>query len=338
MSLTLSIRDIKELLQGKDDAWLFQEARRIKESVFGKDVYFRGVVEFSNYCADNCFYCGLRAGNRNQVRYRLTKEEIVEAAEVGYALGLKTIVLQSGNDYFYKKDDIAFIIREILSRIDAVITLSLGERGFDEVKEWREAGAERYLLKVETFNEELYRKYRPGRNLEERIRLLIYMRELGYEVGSGIIVGLPGQTLEDIAEDLYKLSEMELEMIAVGPFIPHPETPLGSERPGDPVLSLRCIAILRILNPWANIPSTSALASFGMDYRARGIEAGANVIMPSITPSRVRLLYKIYPGKNEGCKCVIEEIDFLKKLVEDTGSKVSDSKGYSPRRFYAEGS
>jgi biotin synthase len=338
MSVNLSTREIEELLEGSDDRWLFEEARRVKAAVFGKDVYFRGVVEFSNYCAEDCYYCGLRAGNRNLYRYRLTKEEILETAEMGYLCGLKTIVLQSGDDHFYKKDDITFIIREILSRMDVVITLSLGERSLEEIKEWRKAGAERYLLKIETFNKALYEKYRPGRKLEERIRLLEYMKGVGYETGSGIIVGLPGQTVKDIAADLHRLSELELEMIAVGPFIPHPETPLGLESPGNPLLSLRCIAVLRILNPLANIPSTSALASFGMDFRAKGLEAGANVVMPSITPSKVRLFYKIYPGKNEGCMCVIEEMDYLKKMVENAGHRVSDSKGYSPRRFYAKGS
>jgi len=353
--MNLSLKEIEELLLGKDDQWLFSEAGRIRDEVFGKSVFLRGVIEFSNYCHDNCLYCGLRWENRKLTRYRIPFDRIIETAEVGYLEGLRTIVLQSGNDYFYKSHEVSKLIREILSRIDVAITLSLGERRFEELAEWREAGAERYLIKVETFDSEIYEKYRPGRSLDERLTMIKWLKELGYEAGSGIIVGLPGYTIEKLAKDLVKLTELELEMIAVGPFIPHPDTPLGSYPHGSALLTVRCIAILRILNPYANIPSTSALASIAdysdfpeflkeqmdlkfLDWRAAGLIAGANVLMPSITPSNVRVLYNIYPGKNVKCHCSIEEVNYLRNLVEGVRLKVEISKGYSPRRFYAKGS
>lgn len=353
--MSLSLKEVKELLSGKDDKWLFSEAGRIKERVFGKSVFMRGVIEFSNYCHDNCLYCGLRCENRKLERYRIPFEKILQVTEIGYFEGLRTIVLQSGNDYFYKKNKISKLIREILSRVDVVVTLSLGERSYEDLAEWREAGAERYLIKVETFDPELYRKYRPGRSLEERIKMIYWLKELGYEAGSGIIVGLPGQSIESLAMDLMRLTELELEMIAVGPFIPHPNTPLGNYPAGSPLITLRCIAILRILNPYANIPSTSALASINdysefseslkdllgltfLDWRAAGLLVGANVLMPSITPSDVRVLYNIYPGKNVRCACTIEEVNYLRQIVESCNLMVEISKGYSPRRFYAKGS
>ncbi|MDI6850506.1 MAG: [FeFe] hydrogenase H-cluster radical SAM maturase HydE [bacterium] len=353
--MSLSLKEIKELLSGKDDRWLFSEAGRIREEVFGKSVFMRGVIEFSNYCRDNCFYCGLRCENRKLKRYRIPLEKVLQLAEIGYLEGLRTIVLQSGNDYFYKKNEISKLISEILSHVNVVITLSLGERSYEELAEWRKAGAERYLIKVETFSPELYKRYRPERILEERIKMIYWLKELGYEAGSGIIVGLPGQSIEGLAMDLMRLTELELDMIAVGPFIPHPDTPLGNYPAGSPLITLRCIAILRILNPYANIPSTSALASINdysefsetlkdllgltfLDWRAAGLVAGANVLMPSITPTDVRALYNIYPGKNIKCACTIEEVNYLRELVESCNLKVEISKGYSPRRFYAKGS
>jgi len=332
---TMNLKEIKEFLKGEDDKTLFDEANKIRLQVFGKDVYIRGIIEFSNMCREDCLYCGLRKSNRVLKRYRLTMEEILEGADLAEINNIKTIVLQSGDDLSYSKDFIGKLIEEIKKRFDVVITLSLGERTYEEYAYWRKKGAERYLLKIETFDEKLYEKMRPGKRLEERLQRVEWLKELDYEVGSGIIVGLPGQDLDSLANDLKRLTELELDMIATGPFIPHPETPLRDYPHGDVNLSLRVIALLRIMNPYSNIPATSALASLRSDAREKGLKAGANVIMPSLTPKRVRLLYNIYPGKNESGQCVIDEINYIKGIIEKAGYIPSDSKGYSPRRLYA---
>jgi len=332
---TMNLKEIKEFLRGEDDKTLFDEANKIRLQVFGKDVYIRGIIEFSNMCREDCLYCGLRKSNRVLKRYRLTMEEILEGADLAEINNIKTIVLQSGDDLSYSKDFIGKLIEEIKKRFDVVITLSLGERTYEEYAYWRKKGAERYLLKIETFDEKLYEKMRPGKRLEERLQRVEWLKELDYEVGSGIIVGLPGQDLDSLANDLKRLTELELDMIATGPFIPHPETPLRDYPHGDVNLSLRVIALLRIMNPYSNIPATSALASLRSDAREKGLKAGANVIMPSLTPKRVRLLYNIYPGKNESGQCVIDEINYIKGIIEKAGYIPSDSKGYSPRRLYA---
>jgi len=332
---TMNLKEIKEFLKGEDDKTLFDEANKIRLQVFGKDVYIRGIIEFSNMCREDCLYCGLRKSNRVLKRYRLTMEEILEGADLAEINNIKTIVLQSGDDLSYSKDFIGKLIEEIKKRFDVVITLSLGERTYEEYAYWRKKGAERYLLKIETFDEKLYEKMRPGKRLEERLQRVEWLKELDYEVGSGIIVGLPGQDLDSLANDLKRLTELELDMIATGPFIPHPETPLRDYPHGDVNLSLRVIALLRIMNPYSNIPATSVLASLRSDAREKGLKAGANVIMPSLTPKRVRLLYNIYPGKNESGQCVIDEINYIKGIIEKAGYIPSDSKGYSPRRLYA---
>ena len=331
----MNLKEIKEFLSGKDDNTLFHEADKVRLQIFGKDVYIRGIIEFSNMCREDCLYCGLRKSNRKLKRYQLTMEEILEGVELAGMNNIKTIILQSGDDLSYNKELIGKLIEEIKKRLDVVITLSLGERTYDEYAYWREKGAERYLLKIETFDEELYKKMRPGKKLEDRLQRLEWLKELDYEVGSGIIIGLPGQDLDSLTNDLRRLAELDLDMIATGPFIPHPETPLRDYPHGDVNLSIRVIALLRIMNPYSNIPATSALASLHSDAREKGLKAGANVIMPSLTPKRVRLLYNIYPGKNESCQCVIDEINYIKGIIEKAGYIPSDSKGYSPRRLYA---
>ena len=329
----LSQKEITDLLQGKDDKWLFEEASKIKGNIFGKDVYIRGVVEFSNFCKEDCFYCGLRRSNGCLVRYRLAPLDIMRCAEVADSLKIKTLVLQSGEDYFYSKEQIAGLIQRVKSRYDIAVTLSIGERRNDELKFSFDVGAERYLLKVETFDEKLYEQLRPGKRLSDRIGKVMYLKELGYETGSGIIVGLPGQTVDSISRDIIKLSELNLEMIACGPFIPHPETPLGGYPPGDPLTTIRVVAILRILNPSANIPSTSALSSFGEEWRRAGLKAGANVVMPSLTPEKVKDLYSIYPGKNSGYDEIFDAVEGIKRLIREAGFIPSESKGYSKRRL-----
>ncbi len=327
MNLKANKNEIVQLIKGEDDKEIFSSANRLKEKIFGKEIYIRGIVEFSNVCREKCLYCGLRAPNKKLKRYRLKKEEILEAVELVEKSETKTVVLQSGDDFYYKKEFISDLIKEIKKRFDLAITLSLGERKEDELKEWRDSGAERYLLKVETFNEKLYSHIRPGKSLSSRLRIIDTLFKLGYEVGSGIIVGLPQMTDEILGEDLLKLSEYNFHMLAVGPFIPNENTPFGKEKMGNPLKSLRAIAILRLLNPYSNIPSTSALGVIDRNLRIEGLKVGANVIMPSFTPKRVRVLYNIYPGKNETEDSVLEEIEEIKKQLLKNGLIPSKSKG-----------
>ncbi len=327
MNLKMNKNEIIDLIKGKDDEYIFSSANELKEKIFGKEIYIRGIVEFSNVCREKCLYCGLRAPNKKLKRYRLTRREILEAVELVEKSGTKTVVLQSGDDFYYKRKFISELIKEIKKRFDLAITLSLGERKEDELKEWKDSGAERYLLKVETFNEKLYSSIRPGKNLNSRLRIIDTLFNLGYEVGSGIIVGLPGMTDKILGEDLLKLSEYGFHMLAVGPFIPNENTPFGEEKMGDPLKSLRAIAILRLLNPYSNIPSTSALGVIDRNLRIEGLKVGANVIMPSFTPKRVRVLYNIYPGKNETEDSVLKEIEEIKRQLITNGLIPSKSKG-----------
>ncbi len=326
-SLKLNSKEILELIEGKNDNWLFREGEKLRETIFGKEVYIRGVVEFSNVCREKCLYCGLRSPNRKIKRYRLKEKEILEAVELINRSRIGTVVLQSGDDFFYTEEFIEKIIKEIKKRFDVAITLSLGERKENELKRWKDAGADRYLLKVETFNEKLYSFVRSGKSLKERLKLIELLFKLGYEVGSGIIVDLPQMSNEILSRDLIKLSEYGFHMIAAGPFIPNEFTPFGNEKKGSYKKSLRVISILRLLNPYSNIPSTSALGVINEGARIEGLKVGANVIMPSFTPKRVRVLYNIYPGKNESENSVLDEIMGIKRKLKESGFIPSEKKG-----------
>ncbi len=329
--------ELKQVLNGCCDEEFFKKAAEIRDEKFGKEIYLRGVVEFSNICKEQCLYCGLRASNKNIKRYRLTEKEILDTVDTIRKHEIGTVVLQSGNDPYYDTEFIAGIIKKIKAKHGdkLAITLSLGERGYDELKRWKEAGAERYLIKVETFDEKLYEKMRPGRKLKERIIMIEWLKKLGYEVGSGIIIGLPYSNWDILSNDINRLSTLDLHMIAAGPFIPHPETPLKDFKSGDVSEALRIISILRILNFYSNIPSTSAMAAIKKESRMEGLRVGANVIMPSFTPERVRKLYYIYPGKNQVYEDVEEDIETLKKNIIDAGFIPSKSVGSYAKRSFA---
>ncbi len=326
----MKLREIKEFLQGKYDKSLFAEGKRVREKLFGKEVYLRGIVEFSNICKEKCLYCGLRCQNSELKRYRLNFDEIIGSVELVKKSKMGTVVLQSGNDPYYTGEFIEKVIKKIRGKYgddSLAITLSLGERSDDELKRWKDAGANRYLLKVETFDQELYKRMRPGRELKERLKLIEVLMKLGYEVGSGLIIGLPGMTDEILASDILELSLLGLHMIASGPFIPHNKTPLYDYSCGDLKKSLRTISLLRILNPYSNIPSTSAMASLEKDARVQGLIVGANVIMPTVTPLKVRKLYNIYPGKNESDNSTLEDVQKIKQLISSAGFFPSEAIG-----------
>ena len=297
---------------------LYGEADRIRRKHVGDEVHLRGLVEISNICSRLCGYCGLRAPNRALGRYRMSGTEIVGAALQAEALGYGTVVLQAGEDSeALPANWIADLLCTIRSRTKLAITLSLGERSPSELALWREAGADRYLLRFETSDPELYRLIHPPRRGEasDRIALLRVLRKLGYEAGSGVMVGIPGQTYESLAGDLLLFRELDLEMIGIGPFLPYPATPLGSGRwrreipaseqaPNSEEMVYKMVALTRILRPDANIPSTTALATINTkNGRERGVMRGANVVMPNLTPVAYRKLYEIYPNK----ACIAEQ-------------------------------
>lgn len=326
----LSDIEIYDYLTGKNDQELFVLADRIRGDVFGKSVYLRGIIEFSNYCNQNCLYCGLRRGNREIHRYRLTMREILDCAEKIVQSGITTIVLQTGEDPYYTDRDIADIIAAIKSRYEIAVTLSLGERNYKAYKLWRDAGADRYLIRMETFDRGNYTKVRPGNFWEERWRCVKTLRELDYEIGSGIMTDMPGESVGSLMTAIHALTDMKLHMIGMGPFVAHSQTPFADEANGDIHLAFRTLALVRILNPMANMPSTSALDSIQPGARLRGLQIGANVIMPSFTPERVKELYNIYPGKNVQTDVSEDSLQSAINMIDKAGYKVSYSRGDSP--------
>lgn len=323
--------EIRTFLEGKNDSELFVRAAQEKERVFGKAVYIRAVIEFSNHCNKRCQYCGLRAPNKEIVRYRMDRETILGAAAVAADNNVGTIVLQSGDDFRYTTEDIGALVRDIRSRHDIAITLSVGDRGIDEYEYWRDCGADRCLVKLETTNAELYARYRLGEDFSARLNRVESLRRMGYEVGSGIIVGLPGMNVDTTLEDILYLSTLDLDMLAAGPFIPHPQTPLADESIGDIGLSHRVTALLRLLNPGTNIPATSALSALNPASQGEALQRGCNVIMPSMTPEEHRSDYTIYPGKNRNHATASASLTAARQTITDLGLEPSSSKGFSKR-------
>lgn len=276
---------------------LYQAANAVRAAHVGDAVHLRGLIEFSNICRKDCAYCGLRRDNRDIARYRLTPEAIIATAQEAEKLGYRSVVLQSGEDLWFTTERMAEIIRGIKATTDLAITLSAGERDFDTYRAWREAGADRYLLRIETTNAELFAALHPDDDLETRKACLYALRTLGYQLGSGVMVGLPGQTADMLARDVIWLHELGAEMIGVGPFIPHPATPLHDAQGGTVERTLRLVAVLRLVFPSAHLPATTAMGSLDPLGRERALEAGANVMMPNVTPTDFRADYEIYPGK-----------------------------------------
>ncbi|MCA6085818.1 [FeFe] hydrogenase H-cluster radical SAM maturase HydE [Candidatus Endomicrobiellum agilis] len=322
----LNKREILHLLDTKESDKLFSAADKVRKEHVGDKVHLRALIEFSNYCKQNCFYCGLRRDNSKITRYRLKPQEIISLAKNAANYGYKTIVLQSGEDLYYTIDKMSKIISEI-KKFDVAITLSIGEKTFEEYKAYRKAGADRYLLRIETTDEALYNKLDPGMSLQNRMICLDNIKKLGYEVGSGIIVGLPGQTLESIAKDIIYLKSIHVDMAGIGPFIYHPNTPI--EKPeGNPFeLSLKVMAILRLLMPDINIPATTAMETLNPNGRLIALQCGANVVMPNATQTEYRKHYEIYPGKicigdsPKHCRfCIDSKIKSINRTVaEDKG-------------------
>ncbi len=323
--------DIIYYLNGGNDDELYSIADRLRQDSFGREVFLRAIVEFSNVCNKKCNYCGLRAPNSSVNRYRMDVDSIVESAVHAAEAGARTIVLQSGDDFKYSYLQIEEIIVRVKESHDVALTLSLGDRSAKEYEHWFNCGADRCLLKLETTSPHVYDKIRCGEKFHSRLKLLRSLQKTGYEVGSGIIVGLPDYTVEQLADDLLFLSGLDLDMIAAGPFIPHPDTPYSSAGNGCIDLSLRFTALARLLNPFSNIPATSALDSFDPEGRVKGLKCGCNVIMPSVTPVARRKDYNIYPGKNSISVDVTDTISKAEDLIRSLGFVPSVSKGSSRR-------
>lgn len=287
---------VRLLADEENEADLLKRADEVRRQNVGDAVHLRGLIEFSNICRNNCLYCGIRRGNRKVARYHMQPEELIETARKAADMGFKTVVLQSGEDMFYTAERMCHII-EAIKKFDVAVTLSIGERSYEDYKSFREAGADRYLMRIETTDKDLYHKLDPNMSWQQRYECLLMIRELGYELGSGIMVGLPEQTIESIADDLLFLRDLDVDMAGIGPFIPHPETPLAHEKGGMLHLALRTMAVMRLLMPDINIPATTAMESLHPQGRLMALQGGANVVMPNVTEGEYRRLYELYPGK-----------------------------------------
>ena len=323
-----SRNDIIEIL--KDDSnndWLFSLADKTREEYVGDEVHLRGLIEFSNICKRQCKYCGLRCEDKFIDRYRISKENIISYAEHAVNMGYKTIVLQSGEDEYYNPDLMCEII-EGIKKLGVALTLSIGEKTYEEYKAFKEAGADRYLIRIETTDKTLYNQMHPNMDFDNRVRCLEDLGRLGYEVGTGCLVGLPNQTIESLADDIMFFKEINADMVGIGPFIPHPHTPLKDSATGSFTLALKVMALTRILLKDINIPATTAMETLNPNGRIIALQSGANVVMPNVTTTEYRAKYEIYPNKI----CINENPDKCKGCIsakiQSIGRTVSTSFGF----------
>ncbi len=290
--------------------YLAQKADAVRREHFGNRIYIRGLIEFTNHCKNNCLYCGIRAANTKIQRYRLSKEEILSCCQQGYTLGFRTFVLQGGEDPYYTDERMTDIISHIRSRYpDCAITLSLGERSYESYKLLYEAGANRYLLRHETANPEHYKRLHPDTmSYDNRMQCLRNLREIGYQVGCGFMVGSPYQTADDLANDLLFIEQFRPHMVGIGPFIPHSDTPFANQSAGALEDTLLLLSIIRLIHPNVLLPATTALGTISPKGREQGILAGANVVMPNLSPVGVRKQYSLYDNKictgDESAQCI----------------------------------
>ena len=316
-------------LSSEDTESLYAAAREVREREYGKAVYLRGLIEFTNYCKNNCCYCGIRCGNANAQRYRLTEEQILSCCEQGYELGFRTFVLQGGEDPYYTDERMVPLVSEIRCRFpDCAITLSIGERSRESYQALFDAGADRYLLRHETANEQHYAMLHPPElSIRNRKECLFTLREIGYQIGAGMMVGAPGQTTEYLIEDLRFLQELKPHMIGIGPFLPHKDTPFRDQPQGSYPLTLQLLSILRLMFPKVLLPATTALGTIHPLGREKGILAGANVVMPNLSPTNVRGKYLLYDGKictgDEAAECH----GCMEKRMERIGYHVVTDRG-----------
>ena len=328
----LSRDEFLALLEGRTEEsaqYLFDRARAIRHAVYDHDVYMRGLIEFTNYCKNDCYYCGIRKSNKQAERYRLTQEQILDCCAAGYELGFRTFVLQGGEDPYFTDERMVDIIRAVKTRWpDCALTLSIGEKSRETYRAFRDAGADRYLLRHETADARHYAKLHPVElSLENRKRCLYDLKELGFQVGCGFMVGSPYQTGECIVEDLLFIHELKPHMVGIGPFIPHHQTPFAEQQPGTMELTLFLLGVIRLMLPGVLLPATTALGTIHPTGREQGILAGANVVMPNLSPTSVRRKYMLYDNKictgDEAADCRM----CLTRRVESIGYRLTVSRG-----------
>jgi len=328
----LSKEEFRDILICDDEvflAYLKERADIVRRANYGDKVYLRGLIEFSNYCRNNCKYCGIRRDNKNAERYRLSMEDIVSCADIGYKLGFRTFVLQGGEDLSFSDDDMVSIIKALKeNHPDCAVTLSIGEREKDSYEKFYAAGADRYLLRHETADKEHYNKLHPSdMSFDHRMKCLKDLHDIGYQVGAGMMVGSPYQTIDNIVSDLLFLAEFKPEMVGIGPFIPHHDTEFKDEPAGSVEMTLRLLSIIRLMLPKALIPATTALGTLDPLGREKGLASGANVVMPNLSPANVRGKYLLYDNKictgDEAAEC----IRCMTLRVEKSGYHVVNERG-----------
>lgn len=325
-------RDLLDLIVMQDaeaEALLAQRAAAVRQQVYGRDVFIRGLIEFTNYCRNDCFYCGIRRSNACAQRYRLTREEILACCRAGYGLGFRTFVLQGGEDPFFTTERLAEQVRAIKRAYpDCAVTLSVGEKDRATYQAWFDAGADRYLLRHETADEGLYRRLHPEElSLQNRMRCLRDLKDIGYQVGCGFMVGAPFQTPEMLLKDLRFLQAFQPHMVGIGPFIPHRDTPFRDCPPGTAQMTLRLLAIIRLMLPHVLLPATTALGTVQSDGRQRGMGYGANVVMPNLSPLSVRKKYALYDNKISTGEEAAESVALLKQSMAAAGYRVVTARG-----------
>ena len=322
--------ELREILSNdKYDSLLREEADKIRQENYGRDVYIRGLIEISNYCKNNCFYCGIRGENKNLTRYRLTKDDILSCCEQGYLLGFRTFVMQGGEDPYFTDDIMVDIISSVREKYsDCAITLSLGEKSKETYKKYFDAGANRYLLRHETATDEHYKMLHPhSMSLENRKKCLFDLKEIGFQTGSGFMVGSPYQTAECLAKDLKFIEEFQPDMCGIGPFIPHSATPFSDRPAGSVELTCFLLSVIRLIKPNILLPATTALGSINEGGREKGILYGANVIMPNLSPMSERKKYSLYNNKLFSGNESAQEIDNLAKSMESIGYSIVCERG-----------
>lgn len=304
-------------------------ARMVREGVYGNRVFIRGLIEFTNYCKNDCYYCGIRRSNRNASRYRLAEEDILACCDQGYRLGFRTFVLQGGEDGYFTSERLTKTIREIKKQYpDCALTLSVGERTEEEYRLFRQAGADRYLLRHETADVDHYRILHPETlSFQNRKKCLYTLKKLGFQTGAGFMVGSPGQTPETLAEDFLFMKELDPEMVGIGPFISHKDTPFRDKSDGTMEDTLFYLALLRLMLPRVLLPATTALGTVHPEGRELGILSGANVVMPNLSPSSVRKKYMLYDGKISAGDEAAEGVEQLKKRMKSIGCQIVTDRG-----------
>ena len=316
--------EIKELKK-----YLKEKAREKADKIFGKYIFMRGLIEFTNYCKNDCIYCGIRKSNKNAERYRLNKKEILECCKIGYDIGFRTFVLQGGEDNFFNIERMTNIVKAIKKEFpDCALTLSIGEKEEEYYKELKNNGANRFLLRHETSENEHYSKLHPAyMSLENRKKCLRYLKKLGFQTGTGMMIGSPFQKLENIAGDLIFMQEIKPEMIGIGPFLPHKDTPFANEKIGELELTLILISVLRLIFPLSLIPATTALGTIKEGGRELGILHGANVVMPNLSPMNVRKKYLLYNNKISTGTESAEGVELLRESIDKIGYVLTGARG-----------